>query len=154
MSTRKKIIISVLVVSASVASLVAYSGHGDRFGKFGWSKDAKVEFVMNRISDHLDLNDDQFQNLQNLRSTLEAAKAEHAANKPDALAIALLSEPVLDEYRIVSEIESRVNKVTASVPEVVGALAQFTNSLDEEQRAEMVETIQKLSEKRRRYEDE
>jgi len=139
MTKTKKIIIGTLISIVTLGGVVSYASPSHHFGKFGGMSEKKVEFIINRISAKLELNDIQKQNLIALKDTLKEQKQRHEeyANPREEL-VKLLSEPVLDETKVLTMMESKITQFHLSAPTVVSAIANFTNSLNDEQRAEIV----------------
>ena len=55
---------------------------------------------------------------------------------------------MLDEPAVLAKIQERTNMVNQASPQVVTALANFTNSLNDEQRAKIVKFAEKMSKRR------
>lgn len=140
----KKFIIGTLISVVTLGGVIAYASPGSHLGKFGGMHNNKAEFIIERISSKLELNDVQKQNLLALKSTLKEQRELHKPANPRAEIIALLSAPVLDETKVLAMVEERTNKMRIAAPKVVTALANFTNSLSDEQRAEIQEFANKI----------
>jgi len=149
MTRTKKVIAGILFSVVTLGGLVAIAGPGHH-GKFGGMNAEKAEFIVSRISHKLDLNEVQEQHLDNLKDTMLNLKAERTEKRnPRELVKAMLADPVLDEATVLNLIQERTNRINQKAPQVVSALADFTNSLSDEQRAEIIETVEKISKHRR-----
>lgn len=148
MTKTKKIIIGTLISVVTLGGLVTYAGSGNHWGKHGGMSEHKAEFIMSRISSKLDLTDVQKQNLVALKDTLQAQRKLHKPNSPRAELMALLSEPVLDETKVLAMVEERANTLQQAAPTVVSAIANFTNSLNDKQRNEIKEFANKMGKHR------
>ncbi len=151
MTKTKKFIIGTLFSVVTLGGLVAVAGPG-HLGKFGGMNAEKAERIVERVSSKLELNDLQKQNLVSLKDTVLELKAK---NKPQmdrkAFIQSLLAKPVLDETAILAKIQERTNMMNQVSPQVVTALANFTNSLSDEQRAKMSKMTEKFGKRRGKH---
>lgn len=151
MTKTKKFIIGTLFSVVTLGGLVAVAGPGHH-GKFGGMNAEKAERIVERVSSKLELNDLQKQNLVSLKDTVLELKAK---NKPQmdrkAFIQSLLAKPVLDETAILAKIQERTNMMNQVSPQVVTALANFTNSLSDEQRAKMSKMTEKFGKRRGKH---
>lgn len=147
MTNVKKIIIGSLISVVTLGGLIAYASPGETFCQLGGTPEKKAEFFVNRISSKLDLDEVQKQHLIALKDTIiEQRKAHHQDNPREAL-IKLLSEPELDEAKVLSMMEERATQIREAAPTVIAAIAKFSNSLNNEQR----EKIKGISENFSRF---
>ncbi|HIQ07567.1 MAG TPA: hypothetical protein EYH35_03815 [Thiotrichaceae bacterium] len=138
MTKTKKIIISTLLSIITVGGLFAYNAPDHHFGKFGGMSEKKAEFIINRISSKLDLTAVQKENLVALKDTIKQQKAKHQDTQhPRAIIANLLSEPTFDEVKALEIVEERLARAHSAAPTVIAALANFTNSLNDEQRSKI-----------------
>lgn len=149
MTKVKKIVIGTLISIVTLGGLIACASPGHH-GKFGGMNADKAEFIVSRISSKLDLNEVQKQNLESLKDTILEQKklAKGDNNDPRETVKALLSQPVLDEAKVQSLVEERTTRVHLAAPKVISALANFTNSLNDEQRAEIIKMVDKFGKHR------
>jgi len=136
MTKTKKIVIGALISVVTLGGLISYASPG-LHGKFGGMTEKKAEFIINRISSKLDLNDVQKQNLVALKDTLKQQRDIHHKDNPREAIMSLLSEPVLDETKVLAMMEARTTQMHLAAPTVISAIADFTNSLSNEQREEI-----------------
>lgn len=134
MTILKKMIISGVISIVTLGGLIACTGpsHHEGFAKKG-------EFIAKR----LDLNEDQKQKMDNLFATIKAEIEEHKGTSPKQQIIALLDKPELNQKEALAILKQRTNKIQESAPEVVNSIAEFTNSLNDEQRAKIQELLAK-----------
>ncbi len=136
MTKTKKIVIGALLSVVTLGGIATYASPFKHFG--GGMSENKAEFIMNRISDKLDLTAVQKQNLVALKDTLIKQKEAHRAKgDPREAIMDLLSAPVLDETKVLAMVEERTTQMHLAAPTIVTAVANFTNSLSDEQRAEI-----------------
>ena len=149
MNNTKKIIVGTLIAVVTLGSTIAFSGPGFHHGKFGKMNADRMEFILDRISNKLELTSEQKLNLDNLKDTMVSLKTKEEKKDTRGLIVSLLSQPILDESQILAEIEHRTNTVRSEAPTAVAALAQFTNSLSDEQRVKIIEGMERFSKKHR-----
>lgn len=148
MTKTKKIIIGALISVVTLGGLISYASPSHHFGKFGGMSEKKAEFIINRISSKLDLNDIQKQNLVALKDTIKEQRELNQQNDPREELTKLLSTPVLDETKVLSLMENRMTQMHLAAPTVISAIANFTNSLSDEQRAEIKNFADKFAKHR------
>ncbi len=129
--------ITIAIVALGVTS-AAFA-----FGAHGWrmSPEDKAEFMTGKISEKLELNTTQQQNLQALSVTIldimndaRSGRTEHMESVQQ-----LLSEPTLDQAKALEMIRQKTEVVNAKAPEVVASIAGFLDSLDDEQKQQLRE---------------
>jgi len=138
MTKTKKIIVGTLISVVTLGGLITYASPAEFCGKPGAMSDKKIEFIINRVSSKLDLDAVQKQNLIALKDTIKTQRALHQKHNPREELAKLLSVPVLDESKVLTMLEARTAQLNQAAPAVVTAIANFTNSLNNEQRAEIV----------------
>ncbi len=149
MTTTKKVLLGALISIVTLGGLISYAAPGHHYGKFGGMNGEKAEFMVSRISSKLDLNDEQKLNLVSLKDTILEQKQKHKGESPRDILKTLMAEPVLDESALLNIAEERTIAMNQAIPQVVTALATFTNSLSNEQRAEIVKLAEKFGKHRR-----
>lgn len=148
MTKAKKIVIGTLISVVTLGGLISYASPGEHFGKFGGMNEKRVEFIIERVSSKLDLNDIQKQNLIALKDTVKKQRDLNKQNNPREELKALLSAPVLDETKVLTMLEARTTKMHLAAPTIVSAIADFTNSLNNEQRTEIMAMADKFKKRR------
>ncbi|MCK5902588.1 MAG: Spy/CpxP family protein refolding chaperone [Cocleimonas sp.] len=137
MTKTKKIVVGALMSIITLGGLVTYASAGGHCGKFGGMGEQRTAFMISRISSKLDLTPVQKQNLIVLKDTIKAQKELHHKSSPREEVMKLLQTPVLDEAKLLATMDERMNKIRQAAPMVVTAIANFTNSLNDKQRAEI-----------------
>lgn len=148
MTKVKKIIAGTLISLVTLGGAMAYATDGAFFGKFGGMNGARADFMVNRVSSKLDLTAVQKQNLIALKDTIKTQRESYQKNNSHSELLELLSTPVLDESKVLSMLEERTNIIRQAAPNVVTAIANFTNSLSDEQRANIQKMAKKFKEHR------
>jgi Spy/CpxP family protein refolding chaperone len=122
--------------------LAAAACHRDR--------DSRINFVKNRISSELDLNEDQEAKLTDLTNAIRDQMKQGPKPPLDELT-ALLDRPVLDDAQTKAFFEKQVAERTARMQTIYEAVypkfATFHASLSEEQRKEALAHIEKFRKK-------
>ena len=141
MNKAQKIIIASLISLGTLGGLTSYAM---AFGGHGKDRTMRADFIVYRISSKLDLNDDQKTKLESLKTTItDLIQARKESNSRDK-AKELLSASVLDQEKALALFEERQTKILETVPSVITVLATFTDSLTEEQRATLLEIMDKF----------
>jgi Spy/CpxP family protein refolding chaperone len=140
MNKVKKIIIGTVVSLGIVGGLASYATayHG------GMRNCHKSEF----LAKHLNFNEVQKQNLENLKTTIAAEKKAHHENHPREKIMELLSEPKLDQEKALAILNERFTAIQTSAPKVIAAMATFTDSLADDQRAKLKGMIERFGKHR------
>ena len=87
----------------------------------------------------LDLDEDQEAILLDVKDLMTNIRQAREESNPQDQVMALLSQPEFDQSEALSIIESRVAKMQEYAPQVIAAIASFTDSLSDEQRTQMQE---------------
>ncbi len=131
-------IIAIVVVALSVTSTVFAFG-----ARHGWSMspEDKAEFMTGKITEKLELNATQQQNLQVLSATILDIMSDVRSGRTEHMETVqqLLSEPTLDQAKALEMIRQKTEMVNAKAPEVVASIAGFLDSLDDEQKQQLRE---------------
>ena len=147
MKISTRIITAVLLVAGSSGAVYAFSKHGD----WGMSADEKVEFISDRVTDKLDLDDVQRQNFTELAAlvadTLQEVKPTREQRFDEITS--LLQEPSFDQARALEMIQQKTQLVNEKAPLVITSLAGFLDSLSMEQKQELQEFMQHRHERHR-----
>jgi Spy/CpxP family protein refolding chaperone len=144
MTKRKKIILASVLSVLTLGGFAAYAGGGEHcgFGKKGGMHGANMgEFMVKRMTHKLDLNEIQ---VTNLKAIQQSFAKHHNAKKTQKRAelLALLDTPSLDQAQALHIIQTGAEERKAKAPEMIATIATFTNSLSNEQRATLKETLQ------------
>ncbi len=135
MKLSTKIITAGLLIAGSSGVVYAYSKHGD----WGMSPEEKVEFVTERVTKKLELDNQQQENFAQLAQTVaqlmmdaRATRAQHV-NEIEAL----LEEPSFNQARALELVQQKTQMVNEKAPLVISSLAVFLDSLTAEQKQEL-----------------
>lgn len=107
------------------------------------SPEKRIQKITERVGKKLDLNDDQQGRLEVFAETLRGLRGERKAHR-DAVkdnVTELLSASSLDRDRAITMIDERFQGMNDSKRTLVDAFADFSDSLEPEQRSQLAELI-------------
>ncbi len=148
--------LSRTLIIATVLIVVGGSGAAYAFGKHGhWhmTPAEKVEFVTDRVSKHLELDEAQRQNFTALAELVAEIAIDARASKTENMAEIeqMLESPVLDQARALQMVQEKTSMVNQKAPEVIASLAVFLDSLQPGQKQEMQAFIEHRREHHRHW---
>ena len=138
--TKKKIfwiaipLVAVLGVGAASAGFKHYGGHHN------------PERMVERISDRLDLSAVQRQKLEVIKDALVDSRQELHQEREKAMnqLITEVKNPEMDASRIMDLIDERKARIYDIAPRLLGPIVEFHNSLDDGQRAKIVNLLEAM----------
>jgi len=135
MKRSSKIIAAVLLIAGSTTAVYAFGQHGH----WNMSPEEKVEFISDRVTKKLDLDDQQRQNFTALAELVAQIMIDAKANKEQHVAdiTNLLQEPSFNQARALELIQQKTQMVNEKAPLVISSLAVFLDSLNSEQKQQM-----------------
>lgn len=139
MKKSTKVIATVVLGIGVVSAGVAGYGH-HRFG----DPEKRAEWMMERVESKLELNTGQTAKLQSLVDELMAVRSDFTQDreaKKDQL-LDLVAADTLDQQTLLDMVTEKTRSVDQQAPEIIAAIAGFTDSLDAGQRAELVEMLE------------
>ena len=142
MKLTTKIIVAVLVIASGSTAVYAFGRHG------GWhmSPEEKVEFVTERVTRELELNQAQRQNFESLANTVADIMLEARASKKQHIEEIdnLLDDPSFNQARALEMVENKTRMINEKAPLVVSSLAVFLDSLDASQKQKVQELMEHM----------
>ena len=134
----KTFIIVIAVVLLAVGGFAYAKFRGGCSGPEGRS-----EWITSRISQRLGLNEGQKAKLEALRQTYLGVRQDFIKNRTEGRGVMaeLLSEPSLDRERAQAQFHEHQQTLTGHSREVIDAIAEFSDSLNPEQRETVVEWL-------------
>jgi len=141
MKLSTRIIIAVLLVAGSSGVVYAFSRHGN----WGMSAGEKVEFVSERVTRKLDLDDVQRQKFVELAELVATTMQQVKPSREQRVGeiATLLQEPSFDQARALELIRQKTQLVNDQAPLLVAALANFVDSLNAGQKQQLQEFMQR-----------
>ncbi len=135
MKKSTKIIMASLMALGISGGVFAYGAHNH----WGMSADEKAEFITERVTKKLDLNEAQQQNLHLLATDMlqlmEEVKSGREAHMNQIQQ--MLADPVLDQSAAVKMIQDKTQAINDRAPATIASLAMFLDSLNPEQKSEL-----------------
>lgn len=148
MKFSKKIIFSLLGIFTLAGSAVyAFGGHGH-------NPEKRAEHIVEKISKKLALNDVQKAKLVEAKEVILAARKDMHSSKNGMHKnlTDVLSGDTLDREKVLSLINAKTNAVESKAPVIINAVANFYDSLDQEQQAKIRNKVEKhLKHKRHKW---
>ena len=140
MKISTRIIAAVLLVAGSSSVVYAFSKHNN----WGMSPQEKAEFVTERVTRKLDLDNQQQQNFTALAETvvqiMQDAKVTKQQNFTEIEA--LLQESSFNQARALELIQQKTRMINEKAPLVITSLAVFLDSLSAAQKEQMQQFLQ------------
>ena len=135
MKKTTKILIATAMIVGISGSVFAYGKHNH----WGFSAEDKAEFITERVTKKLDLDEIQQGNLKVLSGEILALMSEMRAEREThkAQIEAMLAEPVLDQAKALNLIQSKTSQINNKAPTVIASLAAFLDSLSLEQKTQL-----------------
>jgi Spy/CpxP family protein refolding chaperone len=137
-----KIILTSLMVVGISGTVFAF---GARHHCTNANAEEKAEMFTYHISRKLDLNSEQEVHLEQLaqRAAQVMQEVREARGQRVEMVAEFLTDQPLDQSALLQKITDKTTRVNQLAPEMVGLLAQFVDSLDAGQKAELRELISK-----------
>lgn len=149
MKLSTRIVTAVLLVAGSSGVVYAFSKHGD----WGMSSAEKIEFVSDRVTRKLELDDMQRQNFEQLAQMvveiMQQVRPSHDQRIDEIMQ--LLQQPGFDQARALELVQQRTRLIEEKAPEVIASLAVFLDSLTTGQREQLQELIRHRHEHHRQH---
>lgn len=138
MNTFTKIAIGVVATAGLVIGAGAYAGKH-------FSHGMKGDFMIYKLEKELDLSTEQVDRLKNIQNYVKTKREAHDHDAKKAKMIELLKAPELNQAQVLSMLDEKMQSMRDQAPEILGKIADFTDSLNAEQRTELLEMIENFS---------
>jgi len=138
------------IIIGAVASLGILAGVGAYAGKHH-GHHMKGEFMIYKLDKELELSDAQVNQLKGIQSYMMEKRKQHNHDDMKAKVMGMLKSPSLDQSQAMAMIEEKMQTMRDNAPEMIGKVAEFTDGLDESQRAKMITMMEKFSKHRGRH---
>lgn len=144
MNRSKKIISTVLLSLGLIGGVTAcghrgWCGHGPGH----WHTGDHADKIIEKISDRLELTTDQTAMLGKVKNRFGELKDEmqeqRSAHRQELLA--LLAAPRLDRPKVMELVVGSLRSMEQQAPEIIAVVADFTDSLNPDQKKQMEEFI-------------
>jgi Spy/CpxP family protein refolding chaperone len=154
--TKKILVGSLIVITLGAVGALTAGGYGH-----GWGGDRghmavmMAERMMSHATKELDLTEAQQANLQALQQKVLSLRTEARMGKQETRQELMqqLLQPTLDQEHMMMMVRDRLQLAEQKAPEVIAALAVFSDSLTAEQKNKIKENIEKHKrhDRRERY---
>jgi len=151
MTKSKKILLASALSVLTLGSLVAYAGSGEKcgfsnhgFGIHGMHSEKRGEMIVNRMQRRLKLTEVQVTHLKAVQQLFAKHHQDKATSTKGEL-LSLLDAPSLDQAQALQLLQRRGEERKAKAPTMIAAMATFTDSLNNEQRAKLKKVLSQLS---------
>ena len=148
MTSRSKVIIFSII---AILGMGIFAGCNK--GMFHHSPEKKAAWIVEEISEELELNDVQQAKLETISehvlSVRKTFKSTHDTTHNDILN--LLSKPVLDQIKLNDIVTNKVTVISEKAPHAISLLADFYDSLDTDQQKKLKDTFEEHMDKHKRH---
>lgn len=140
MKLSTRLITAVLLIAGSSGVVYAFSKHND----WGMSADEKIEFVTDRVSNKLELDDLQRQKFTELADLVATLMQEVKPTREQRVSeiSTLLQAPNFNQARALELVEQKTRLMNEKAPLLIASLAGFVDSLNAEQKQQLQEFLQ------------
>jgi len=134
--TKKLIVGSLIAITLGTVGVLAAGGFEHRWGHQGQMAGMIAERMLKHATKELDLTEVQQQNLEVLQQKVLSLRSEgrEAKRETRKQVMMQLSQPTLDQEQVMNLVRERLQMAEQKAPEVIAALAVFSDSLTAEQK--------------------
>ena len=140
MKKRNKLILIAIIGFVGIALFT-----GCNKGLFNHSPEKKAQWIIEEITDELNLSELQVEKLESVKdyalNLRKEMKPKHESTHRKF--ISLLSQPTLDQEKLTSIINEKTALVNEKAPEIITLLAGFYDELNSEQQTLLQEALEK-----------
>jgi Spy/CpxP family protein refolding chaperone len=138
-----------MIGGALLTTSVAACHHGMHYG----SAEERGEWMAQKVSKELELNDLQQTRLAELKDELLDLRTSLRSDREQMRTevLAMLQQPTLDRNKANAMVSEQVATINSRSPMIIDAIANFYDSLDDAQRAELRDFIQRKIEHQHGY---
>ena len=144
MKKATKIVIGTVATLSIIVGTGAYAGKKFMGGMNG-------DYVIYKLDKKLDLSDDQVDRLKDVQAYAISKKTNHKQNHSEHKAkfVELINSPNLDQAQVLAMLDEKLQTIRAEAPAAISKIADFSDTLTDVQRAELLEMIESHSNERR-----
>jgi Spy/CpxP family protein refolding chaperone len=113
------------------------------------SAEERGEWVVDKVSKELELNDSQRIKLVEVKDQFIAVRKSMRSDREEARkeVLAMLKQPTMDREKVNAMVNQKIAIVSEKSPSIIDAIGNFYDSLDDSQRAELSEFIEEKMER-------
>lgn len=117
------------------------------------SAEERGEWVVDKVSKELELNDSQRIKLVEVKDQFIAVRKSMRSDREEARkeVLAMLKQPTMDREKVNAMVNQKIAIVSEKSPSIIDAIGNFYDSLDDSQRAELSEFIEEKMERHAKY---
>lgn len=135
---------SIKIITAIVLTL-GIAGCAGAYGKHQWGNpEIKAKHIISYVTEELDLDTDQRQKLVTLTNQMiQTRKILRNEMRPlHGDIMALISADTFDQNQAMEILTSKTTLMNQQAPDILAALGEFLDSLNSEQKTEVIEFMQ------------
>ena len=137
--------VALIVGGVILVGALAHTWAGDRSH---WQNGDRMNHMVERVGNNLDLDDGQRARLESLSNTLmESRRAIHDGYE-HALILASIEGETLNQSELSTLITNKLDAARLQTPQIVASLAEFYDSLTPEQQQQAREKLARMAEHR------
>ena len=132
-----KIIIGTVATISIIGATGAYAGKKFKDGMKG-------DYVIYKLDKELDLSDTQVDRLKDIQSYVKSHRDNKQENRDNhkAKLVALINSPNLDQAQVLAMLDEKLQMIRDEAPAAISKIADFSDTLTEKQRAELLKMIE------------
>ena len=117
------------------------------------SAEERGEWVVDKVSKELELNDSQRIKLVEVKDQFIAVRKSMRSDPEEARkeVLAMLKQPTMDREKVNAMVNQKIAMVSEKSPSIIDAIGNFYDSLDDSQRAELSEFIEEKMERHAKH---
>ena len=146
MKLRKRTIVIITAGTLLIGGVAACKMHSA-------SAEERGEWVVEKVSKELELNDSQRIKLVEVKDQFIAVRKSMRSDREEARkeVLAMLKQPTMDREKVNALVNQKIAIVSEKSPSIIDAIGNFYDSLDDSQRAELSEFIEEKMERHARH---
>lgn len=104
------------------------------------------EYMVEAISEKLELSDEQLEKLEAVKEAIVQGRTQMRDDRKDVMnqIITEIRKPEIDQAQFVALIEKRMSRIGAMATSVLGSIADFHKSLNDEQRKKIINRLESI----------
>lgn len=148
MKLRKRTIVIITAGTLLIAGVAAC-----KHKMHSASAEERGEWVVDKVSKELELNDSQRIKLVEVKDQFIAVRKSMRSDREEARkeVLAMLKQPTMDREKVNALVNQKIAIVSEKSPSIIDAIGNFYDSLDDSQRAELSEFIEEKMERHARH---
>ena len=152
MKKSTKIIAAILLIAGTSSAVFAFGKHDH----WKLSPQEKAEFVVDRVTEKLNLDTQQQQSFTELAEMVVGIMTDAKAAKMENIGEVkqLLNEPSFNQAKALEMVQQKTRMINDKAPTVIASLGSFLDTLNAEQKQELQSFMEHHGEHRRHGHDD